>query len=299
MNVNKVIVRLRGGLGNQLFGYATARRLALVNQAELVIDDKTGFVRDRKYFRRYALDNFSIPARKATSWERMEPIERLRRGLVKYANRQKPFERRNYLEQEKTDFDPRLLLFHIRGTVTLDGYWQSEKYFIDAAETIRHDLQINHSIDPANQRMAERMFSRNAVAIHVRWFGDPRSNRGTLKNNLEQDYYIKAIQKINGGVSEPHFFLFSDNMNLARTMLDLPEESITYVDHNQNEDAAHMDLWLMSCCKHFIIANSTYSWWGAWLGESESSIVIAPALRMTGICAWGFSGLLPERWLTC
>lgn len=82
--MSKLIARIKGGLGNQLFCYAEARRLALVNNAELVIDDVTGFVRDRQYRRQYALARFHIPARKATPAERMEPFERYRRGLAKF-----------------------------------------------------------------------------------------------------------------------------------------------------------------------------------------------------------------------
>ena len=83
--MNKVIARIKGGIGNQLFCYAAARRLALVNNAELVIDDITGFVRDRHYNRKYALDHFHIPCRKATPAERLEPFERYRRGVMKWA----------------------------------------------------------------------------------------------------------------------------------------------------------------------------------------------------------------------
>ena len=94
-HTSKLIARIKGGLGNQLFCYAAARRLALVNNAELVIDDVTGFVRDRQYRRQYALDRFQIPARKATPAERMEPFERYRRGVAKFvARRRRPVPRR-------------------------------------------------------------------------------------------------------------------------------------------------------------------------------------------------------------
>ena len=94
--MNKIIPRIFGGLGNQLFCYAAARRLALVNDAELVIDDVTGFARDREYRRQYMLDRFRIPVRKATPAERLEPFERYRRGLMKWLSRSKPFMERHY-----------------------------------------------------------------------------------------------------------------------------------------------------------------------------------------------------------
>src|SRR6266568_7782352 len=100
----RVISRIRGGLGNQLFCYAAARRLALVNNAELVIDNVSGFVRDRMYCRKYMLDRFQIPVRKATPVERLEPFERYRRGMMKRLAYRKAFTERRYLEQEGIDF---------------------------------------------------------------------------------------------------------------------------------------------------------------------------------------------------
>ena len=119
---NKIIIaRIKGGLGNQLFCYAAARRLALVNGAELVIDDVTGFSRDSLYRRSYMLDNFSIQCRKATPAERMEPFEKYRRYLARRYNKILSFERRRYIEQKGIDFDRRLLNLKITSTVCLDG----------------------------------------------------------------------------------------------------------------------------------------------------------------------------------
>lgn len=148
----KVIARIKGGLGNQLFCYAAARRLALVNNAELAIDDITGFARDRQYRRQCALDHFCIPVRKATPAERLEPIERLRRGVLKWLSRKKPFAERRYLEQEGLDFDERLLALKIKDMLFLDGLWQSEGYFKDVEKALREDLRIiapHGCIEPA------------------------------------------------------------------------------------------------------------------------------------------------------
>ena len=83
----------------------------------------------------------------------------------------------------------------------------------------------------------------------------------------------------------------------ARQMLDLPGDKVTCVSHNRGDENAHADLWLMSQCKHFIIANSTFSWWGAWLAKHQGKIVIAPNVQVSGMTAWGFRGLLPEEWM--
>jgi len=290
-----VIVRIKGGLGNQLFCYAAARRLALVNEAELVIDDVTGFARDRTYGRSYALDRFQISARKATPHERMEPLERYRRGLAKLIARRRAFHLRNYIEQESRDFDSRLLEFEVKGTVYLDGLWQSESYFKDVADVIREDLTIIPPEDTANLEMSKQIEACNAVAIHLRWFDRPDTS--SAKHNLKKSYYTQAIKKIQTIVAEPHFFIFSDNPELAKQVLELPDDMITSVNHNRGEKNAFADLWLMTNCKHFIIANSTFSWWGAWLGKSANKTIVAPAARITGITSWNFKGQLPNEWI--
>ena len=292
--MNKIIVRVRGGLGNQLFCYAVARRLAVVNDAELVIDDVTGFVRDTRYSRRYALDHFNIPPRRATPGERLEPLERYRRGLAKFITRRRPFGKRRYLEQEGIAFDPRLLDFHPSGTVYLDGLWQSEGYFIDIADLIREDLRITPPDDVNNRRTRDKIQECNSVSMHVRWFDAPNSD---ARHNLDLDYYFKAIAYIRARVSNPHFFIFSDDTTAAATKLALPAGDFTCVTHNRGDENAFADLWLMTQCRHFITANSTFSWWGAWLGEGEGKIVLAPGFNLRGTkTSWGFSGLLPERW---
>ncbi len=291
----QVIVRIKGGLGNQLFCYAAARRLALVNQAELVIDEVTGFVRDHRYRRKYALDKFAISARKATPHERMEPFERYRRGLAKVIARRRPFHTRRYVEQEGLDFDPRLLDFNVKGTVYLDGYWQSEGYFKDVEQTIRDDLLITPPGDETNCVMAKRINSCNAVAVHVRWFESPQAENH--HHNIGSPYYTKAIQEIRDRVTRSHFFLFSDEPEAAMRALELPQDEATCVSHNKGDENAYADLWLMSQCKHFIIANSTFSWWGAWLSPHEEKVVIAPHMVQSGISSWGFKGLIPDEWL--
>ncbi|MBU1260776.1 MAG: alpha-1,2-fucosyltransferase [Planctomycetes bacterium] len=293
--MSKVIVRIKGGFGNQLFCYAAARRLGLVNNSELVIDDVTGFVRDHQYRRQYVLDRFHISARKATAIERMEPFERYRRGLAKFVSRRKPFLKRRYVEQEGIEFDARLLDIKVEKTIYLDGLWQSENYFRDVSQTIRRDLRTIPPKDTINQNMAEKIRKCTSIAVHIRWFD--KSDNGSVGYNLKCSYYARATKEIMGRVTMPHFFIFSNNPEATRQMLDLPEDIVTYVDHNRGDDNAYADFWLMTQCKHFIIANSTFSWWGAWLAESKSKIIIAPSLKLIGVNSWGFDGLIPDGWV--
>lgn len=290
----KIIVRIKGGLGNQLFAYAAARRLALVNNAELVIDDVTGFSRDYQYKRQYALDRFCIPVRTATSNERLEPFERHRRGIFKWISGKKPFLERSYLEQEGIDFDCRLLDVKVDGTLHLDGLWQSENYFKDVEHIIREDLRITPPQDSANLQMAAQIANCNAVALHVRWFEDPNSSG---VHNLPIEYYQNAINLIEQKVDSPHYFLFSDNPAAAIQKICLAEESVTFVNHNLGDENAYADLWLMSQCQHFITANSTFSWWSAWLSNNYAKVITTPlCLNASAVTAWNFDELIPESW---
>ena len=292
-----VIPRIIGGIGNQLFSYAAARRLALVNNAELAIDHVSGFVRDHKYQRQYQLDHFNIPCRKATLWERMEPFSRYRRFLKKRWSKHLPFENRSYIKQEFIDFDSRLLQVKPQGTVYLEGYWQSEKYFKDVEETIRSELQIIPPNDPINQEHAQKILNRRAVAVHVRFFDLPGKDG---VNNVPNKYYKNAIEKMESILEDAHYYLFSDHPIAARTAIPLSDERITCVSHNKGDTNAYKDLWLMTKCQHFIIANSTFSWWGAWLSNNVDKQVIAPGFKIISkekITSWNFKGLLPERWI--
>lgn len=293
--MNIIITRIHGGLGNQLFCYAAARRLALMNSAELVIDDVSGFVWDFTYQRHYQFEHFNIPCRKATTAERLEPFSRYRRYLKRIYNRLRPFAERSYIQQEGPDFDHRLLAINPRGTVYLEGFWQSERYFKDVEATIRSDLQIKPPGDEANRAMAAHIRSCLAVAVHVRFFDAPTQDG---INNAPDDYYARAVAQMERLAPDAHYFVFSDRPDNVRGLIPLPDERITYVEHNQGDTNAYADLWLMHLCQHFIIANSTFSWWGAWLSAYVGKQVIAPGFEMReGKNSWGFEGLLPNEWI--
>lgn len=295
--MNKIIPRIIGGIGNQLFSYAAARRLSLVNNAELAIDPVSGFVRDHKYQRQYQLGHFSIPCRKATTWERMEPFSRYRRYLKLRVSKRLPFEKRSYIKQEFIDFDPRLLQIKPKGNLYLEGYWQSEKYFKDVEETIRADLRIIPPEDPINKELAQSIQRKTAVAVHVRFFDSPGKDG---PNNASAQYYSRAVGKMESMLTGAHYYLFSDQPEAARAIIPLPDDRITCVSHNKGDANAYKDLWLMTKCRHFIIANSTFSWWGAWLAEGRDKLVIAPGFeKRDGVASWGFDGLIPEGWIKC
>lgn len=293
---SKIISRIFGGIGNQLFIYAASRRLAIVNNSELVLDDISGFKYDHIYRRHFQLCHFNINCRRATSAERLEPFSRIRRKLKREWNKFMPFQRRHYLMQEGMDYDPRLLQFNVQGTVYMEGYWQAENYFKSEEAAIRNDLRIISPIEACDSAVAHQMRKSLSVAIHLRFFD--QANSLDTSNNVSLEYYVQAINFMEQMVPGAHYFIFSDDINAARQLTFLPDDRLTFVSHNQGDARAYADLWLMTQCKHFIIANSTFSWWGAWLGSCPTKVVIAPSAKiMQDKMWWGFKGLLPSEWI--
>jgi hypothetical protein len=290
----KIICRLVGGIGNQLFSYAAARRLSIVNDAELVLDTVSGFKYDYIYKRSYQLSYFNVNARLSSEWERFEPFPNIRRYLFRELNKKRNFFNRSYIRQEGINYDPRLLEIRSNKNIYIEGYWQSEKYFKDIEETLRKDLIFNTNFDLKNKSMSEQIKSKNSVAVHIRFFD---STIGM--HNLPIEYYEAAIFKLNDIVVDPHFFIFSDNADIAFKIMKKLSKNITIVNIN-DEKNAYLDLWLMSLCRHFIIANSTFSWWGAWLSKNVNKLIISPDFEINHknrITSWGFEGLIPEDWI--
>jgi len=293
--MNKIIVRIKGGLGNQLFSYAAMRRLALNNNVELVIDNISGFSRDHDYRRNYQLGNFNITSRIASNAECLKPFSLIRRYLLRVFNRLRKFENRTLIEQKGVKYDNRLLNYRPHGSVYIEGYWQSERYFKDIETVIRDDLKITPPTDKINIAMAARIQSSLSVAVHVRFFDMPDDDF----NDTASSYYRRAIERMEKLTPNAVYFIFSDQPDAALEYIPLSENRIVHISHNKGDVNAYADLWLMTQCKHFIIANSTFSWWGAWLSENEEKYIISPKSEISGsqVTAWGFEGLLPDSWL--
>ena len=295
MNPSKIISRIYGGLGNQLFIYATSRRLAIINDAELILDSVSGFKRDFTYERHYQLHHFNIPCRKALPIERFEPFSRIRRYIKKTFNKFLEYDNKDYICNYGARYDIRLLNLKFHRTLYLEGYWQSEKYFKDIEDIIRKDLKIIPPDDLINKLIANNIQGCTAVGLHVRNFDKISSSKN---NNLLKNYYELAIQKIEIIIESPHYFVFSDDLDYAKKSVNFPQGRFTFIDHNKGDEMAYADLWLMSLCKHFIVANSTFSWWGAWLSNNNNKIVIAPSpSRFNDDNFWRADGLLPLEWI--
>ena len=291
----KVTCRVVGGIGNQLFIYAAARRLAIFNNADLFIDCASGFERDRSYNRSCQLNHFLIPNNIQFKSFDFSFLKRVRRYLSRRINRFFPFKYRTHICQADDDYDSRLLELSFRRSIFLEGYWQSERYFKDIESVIRTDLRFIPPVDIVNCEIKQQIDDCVSVAVHVRFFDRHDEIGGS---NITSDYYERAIAYIDALEPEAHYFVFSDQPAAALKRFAFPRGRVTVVAHNQGDENAFADLWLMSLCQHFIIANSTFSWWGAWLSVRQGKIVIAPNVRITqGKMAWGFEGLLPDEWI--
>jgi hypothetical protein len=179
--------------------------------------------------------------------------------------------------------------------VVMDGYWQSERYFADVAELVRGELSFKQPAAGRNAEVAAEISTCNAVSLHVRR-GDYAADPVVMSMHgvCPLDYYYRAVEYVVERVSDPVFFLFSDDPDWVRDHLKL-HGSVRAVDHN-GPDSGCEDLRLISQCDHQIIANSTFSWWGAWLNPNPHKIVVAPNQWFADE-SLDTSDLLPASWV--
>lgn len=267
-----IVVGLSGGLGNQMFQYATGRALSLRLNVPLALD--LSWFAGRQD-RTYALAPFAISATligcvdDSVHWQGrwMKLVDRVVRRLAP-RRRGVPVCREKFFH-----FDSSVL--ELSAPVCLDGYWQSERYFSDAREVIAADFVLKYPMEGVSRNMLERICASDAICVHVRR-GDYVTNpvAGAVHGLCQLDYYQQGVQSVIDGMAAPHCFVFSDDPEWVRANLHLPVPT-TIVDFNAG-NMAHEDLRLMAACKRFVIANSSFSWWGAWLCADPDKRVVAP-----------------------
>ena len=176
----------------------------------------------------------------------------------------------------------------------LSGYWQSERYFLSSVSAIRNDFSFVLPLDNENRDLAARISQVNAVSLHVRR-GDYITNAQNTEiyNACSAAYYEAAVKRISQHVTDPHFFIFSDDIEWVRNFLQIRGQ-IEYISNNKGENN-YKDMHLMSLCRHHILANSSFSWWGAWLNASPTKIVVAP--RKWFVKPVNTKDLLPQAWV--
>jgi hypothetical protein len=277
-----IVVRLTGGLGNQMFQYAFGRKLAIQNNTELELDTSLLGEKGESGTRTqpaYSLDIFDFTANFATT----EEVARLngipgKNLLMKIINwMRKIINPYRFVVQNNHDFEERHL--HIRNNYSITGRWQSERYFTDIEDVIRKDFTFKRPLDEYATGIARSILGSKAIAIHVRrgdYLSDPHFSK--VLGVLSEEYYSTAIRKIEKSFTNPEYYVFSDDLTYCKKIFEHMGERVTFVDQMDGNRAAELDMRLMTLCKGHIISNSTYSWWGAWLSVAPGKIVFSPKM---------------------
>lgn len=294
----RVATRMMGGLGNQLFQYAAGRALAARLGARLVLDCTLSMTAARPF----VLDRYPIDAdivRDAPGKPRRRYFRlpgRLGRRLTDAFHDHVPttyridgHRYRVFGERRELHYDPQFE--RLTGSTYLIGDWQSYRFFESAADLIRGEIRAEWPLSDANRSWLTRIESANAVSLHVRR-GDYLTHKGPpLVCALS--YYEAALQRARRSLQEPRFFVFSDDIAWCREIFAAPD--MAFVDGNGPADAVD-DLRLMAACRHHITANSSLSWWGAWLARHPAQVVIAPDPWVPWLPA--NPDLIPKHWIT-
>ena len=290
-----ILVRLQGGLGNQMFQYALGRYLAIRNNAQLKLD--ITMLRGNIHGvtkRDYRLSTFNIEESLATEkeigWFRKY---RFKKGRLWFWYNRLIADRSRYAWEEHFNFEPWVLT--LKDPVYLDGFWNTEKYFKKIEDTVRKEFTLRKELGPESQKLLSEIKAVESISLHVRrgdYVSDPRTN--AWFNICSNEYYDKAMQKITQSVTGPHFFIFSDDIAWVKENIVSPFPA-TYI--SGNVEHPEEDMYLMSQCKHNIIANSTFSWWGAWLNSNPDKMVIAPQ-QWFQTPKMDTCDLLPSTWVT-
>lgn len=267
------IVQISSGLGNQMFQYALYRKL-LTMEDDVYIDAITSYELFKNQHNGYELEKiFNINPKHANIRYIKQLSDTNSRLFARIRRKSFGVKRTMYIESKEFKYDEDLFR---NKDLYIKGYWQNLNYFKGIANELKEDFIFYKELDPKNQRLAQDIFSGNSVSIHIRR-GDYYKNKSYEKkfgNVATLSYYQQAIDLIKSKIENPQFYVFSDDMDWVKENLDLGEGT-TYVDYNKKEDS-YKDMQLMSICKHNIIANSTFSWWGAFLNVNPNKIVIAP-----------------------
>lgn len=289
-----IIVKLMGGLGNQMFQYAAAKRLAVKRGTTLKLEISLYRTEQKGLtFRHFELDHFNLKYTIAKRNDLFFIVDgegvkaRVKRFIIPNKYRIK------MIRENLSKYDESIL--EALDNVYLEGYWQSEKYFKDIEGIIRKEYLFKDPQKGENRKLAHMIASTESVSLHIRrgdYISDIKTNE--IHGACDIDYYFRAITEIEKRTANPHFFVFSDDIQWAKDNL-MINHPVVFVDHNAGHDAFE-DMRLISQCMHNIIANSSFSWWGAWLNNNPEKIVVAPA-KWNNKKDVDMKDIIPDGWL--
>lgn len=291
------IVRIKGGIGNQLFQYAFGIKLSNFN-AEIKFDlsDYDIYTKKDKFGVKYRLDKFNTNMKIATEQEILkikgkEKKSKLNNKIMYNFGLLSKIYRMFYWRYDRIMYTRRRVIIekpykfktqNVKDNKYFDGYWAKYKYFEDIRDFLLKKLKLNNEYQTNKYKeLKERIANQeNSISVHLRkWGGDKAKEANHEQIELDVfgvlpfDYYIKAVRYIEERINNPNFYIFSDDIEWAKKNLKI-NDNHKFI--NLGSEGDYLELKLMSYCKHNIIANSTFSWWSAWLNENPDKIVIAP-----------------------
>lgn len=287
-----IIVQLIGGLGNQMFQYAAGKALALHLGTELKLDINHLEAETRNEYtkRHFELNCFKLNSSIANKEDlavyfpiKTTFLKRMSQRFFASLSKGKIF----YEPEKKYTSE----FFQLSDNTYLTGFWQSEKYFRKYAAQIRSDFRPLNTLPSDLELLKEKISESESVSLHVR-----RGDYVILKSASDfhgscgLDYYSKAVEALSSN-KKIELFVFSDDIYWCKQNLNF-DVPVTYVEQN---NGACWDLYLMSLCKHNIIANSSFSWWGAWLNENSEKVVVAPEYWFKSVKSKELD-IIPDAW---
>ena len=294
--MKRVVAFLQGGLGNQCFIYAAARAAALRAGANLALDESY-FLEDKIYKRRFALGDFDYAGELLPNV--VKPVRLFRR--VRYAILRDRFSLLGNYICDRRPYRYCTLPMDWNGTLTIDGYFQSEKYFQDVADQILADFTLKDSKWIEHDSFASQICAtENSVFLHVRSYKEvPGGEDGHCAMRLLQ-YYRDALSRLDGMLQSGRVFVFSDDIEWAKAnvLSGIGERSRFEFIFNVENSSQLRDFTLMRLCKHGILADSTFSWWAGWLGEREWMKKGFQPLRLHVNKLVLNADLWPDRWIS-
>lgn len=290
--MKELVVFLYGGLGNQIFQYAYARKIADQFGYKLVLNTY-GFEIDNYYKRNLELLNFEIKYDKIENKNKfifqtsrlIQHFPRLNQVIKRFFPNL-IIEKTNKFENNKLNFSKKYNRYF------LYGYWHDERYFIDISASLKKSFAKINNFSEENNTIYNNINVNNCVAVHMRFTHMIKHNDDNVAQNkyqVDTNYYIKSFDYLAQILTDPVFYIFSDKPILARKFLKGFTYNVVILDNNRGPD--YQDVYLMSKYKYHIIANSSFSWWGAWLSSYQENVTIAPNKTL-------FTPSIPFRWIT-
>ena len=269
-----IIIRLKGGMGNQMFQYALGRNLAKKLNTELRFDLSSLLDRSRGkdfVYRDFDLDIFQLQAQFVTSPALLRNIYRFKSSGITKLVRGRINRGRRHVKEKNFHFQAAFLEQAVDESI-YEGWFQSYRYFEGIEEEVRKAFSFRKLVLPESMALLEQIQSTNSICLNVR-------RTDFLKvdnlNTTNLAYFEKAAAYVTERVNQAHFFVFSDDIEWCRNNIRL-DHPVHIVDHSHKGYKFGNYLQLMKACRHFIIPNSSFAWWASWLNQNPDKIVVAP-----------------------